>query len=76
MGKDKICSKCSQEFQDSKKEKAERFAVMRMLGLIKLAGLDEIKKETECYCYKCWKTRMRSVMKPFAESLGAAAGDW
>jgi hypothetical protein len=76
MGKQKTCSKCSQEIHDSNKEKTERFTVMKMLSMIKLAGLDEIKKETESYCYKCWKTRLRSVMKPFAQALGTAAGDW
>lgn len=76
MGKKKSCPKCGKEFQDSRKEKAERFSIETLLKGIKLAEIDELKKETEDSCYCCWKARFRTVMKPYAQALGKTADDW
>ena len=76
MGKKKTCPKCSQEFEDSKKERLERGAVERMLSMIKVAGLDEVKQETKECCYACWKIAFRSMMKPYAQQLGQSAEGW
>lgn len=76
MGKKKYCPNCGNEKKDSKKQKVERGTVMRLLKLIKVAGINEKDKETKPLCYDCWKKELRSTMKPFAEQLGKDAEDW
>jgi len=76
MGKNKICVECGSEIKDSKKQKLERGSVIRMLKMIKIASIEETDEETKKMCYDCWKKQLRSVMKPFAQSLGKNAEDW
>lgn len=76
MGKKQKCPQCKREFKDSKKQKMERWGVMRMLKGIKVAGIKEKDEETKKLCYDCWKKELRSMMKPYAEQLGVAAKDW
>lgn len=75
MGK-KTCPKCNLEFEDTTGQKFERGAVIRMLKGIHVMGIDEKHEETKDYCYNCWKTGLRSLMKPFAEQLGKDASNW
>lgn len=76
MGKDEKCPKCGKEAKWGKKQKAEKFAVERLLKAIHVAGLDEAKKGTEGCCYECWKEGFRELMKPYAVMLGKSAEDW
>ena len=76
MGKKKICPNCKKEGKDSKKERMERFGVMRMLKMIKAAGIKETDEDTKDLCYDCWKKELRSFMKPYAEQLGKTVKDW
>ena len=76
MGKKKICPNCGEEIKDSRTQKFERSAVIRMLKLIKVVGIKEKHEETKDLCYNCWKKELRSMMKPYAEQLGKAVEDW
>ena len=76
MGKKKICPKCEEEIKDSKKQRIERSAVMRMLKMIKVAGIKAQDEGTKDLCYQCWKKEMRSMIKPYAQALGKAVEDW
>lgn len=76
MGKRKICPKCGNEKRDSRKQKFERGTVMRMLKMIKVAGIKEKDEETKDFCFGCWKKELRAVVKPFAQELGKTAEDW
>lgn len=74
--KKKMCPKCKQEIKDSKKQKIERSTVIRLLKLIKVAGIKAQDEATKDLCYDCWKKEMRSMMKPYAQALGKAVEDW
>ena len=76
MGKKKICPKCNQVIKDSRKQRIERSAVMKMLKMIKVAGIKEKDEETKDFCFDCWKKELRSMIKPYAEALGKAVEDW
>lgn len=76
MGKKRICPECGNEIKDSRSQKAERSMIMKMLKLIKAAGIQEKDEETKDMCYGCWKTALRSMMKPYAQALGKSAEDW
>lgn len=76
MGKKKICPECGAKIRDSRSQKAERKTVIFLLKRIKVAGIEEKDEETKGFCYDCWKTALRSMIKPFAQMLGKSAEDW
>lgn len=76
LGKKKICPNCKQEIKDSKVQRVERGGVMRMLKMIRAAGIQEKNEETKEFCYECWKKELRAFMKPYAQALGKSAEDW
>jgi hypothetical protein len=76
MGKPKVCPKCGKEVKDSKTQRLEKALCVKSLKGIHVAGIDILEKETEGYCYDCWKIEMRHLMKPFAEQLGQNAEKW
>lgn len=74
--KKKFCPACKIPVNDSKTQKMERSTVIRLLKLIRVAGIKEKHEETKDMCYDCWKKELRSMMKPYAEQLGKAVEDW
>lgn len=75
MGK-KICGSCGSEIKDSRRQKAERSMVIKLLKTIKVVGIQEKDEATKGFCYDCWKAELRSMVKPFAQMLGKSAEDW
>lgn len=73
---DKICPECGDQFKDTMQQKAERALVIRLLKTINTAGVDEKDEETKDFCFCCWKTALRAMMKPYAEMLGKNAESW
>lgn len=76
MGKKRMCPECGEEIKDSMKQKMERSMVIKLLKTVKVVGIQEKDEETKGFCYGCWKTALRSMMKPFAQMLGKSAEDW
>lgn len=72
----KICSECGCEIQDSRKDSAELSATIKMLKMIKVAGIKETEESMKDCCVQCKKKAYRTVMKPFAQALGKTAEDW
>lgn len=76
MGKMNTCPECGEEFKLSWKQKGKMSSIMKMLKMIKIAGIEEKDKELKDCCFLCWEKEMKATMKPFAQALGQSAEMW